>query len=211
MIAHLRRHDGRRGQHGQGIVEFALLVPVFMILLLGMLEFGFMFDQTLTIQYASREGARVGAALVTGGGDLNDCTANGPWESVDPLIIAAVNRVLGSTGSRVAISRVSQIRIYKSGSAGQEVGPVNVWTYEAGGGPTVGGRTLDFKAPVTSGWKACNRSNGSPPNSIGVSLSYRYDFQTALGSVLRFFGGGGTVWSSVAISDRTVMAMNPTD
>jgi hypothetical protein len=77
---------------------------------------------------------------------------------------------------------------------------VSVWTFSAG----------SF-TQASSSWAACGRFNGTPPDSIGVSLSYRYDFQTALGNVLRFFGGGGTTWSSVAISDRTVMAMNPTD
>jgi hypothetical protein len=42
-----------------------------------------------------------------------------------------------------------------------------------------------------------------------VSLTYTYNFQTALGSVLRFFGGPG--FSSVTVSDKTVMAMNPTN
>ena len=187
-------------------MEFALLVPVFLILLLAMLEFGFLFDQTLTIQYATREGARVGSALVNGGGKLG-CPPTIPAGSpnaatVDPLIIAAVTRVLTSPGSRVNIAQVQGIRIYKAktDNSGDEAGPVNAWTFSAG----------SF-TQASSSWAACSRFNGTPPNSIGVSLSYRYDFQTALGNVLRFFGGGGTAWSSVAVSDRTVMAMNPTD
>ena len=43
-----------------------MVVTVVMLLLLGMLEFGFVFDQHLTLEYASREGARVGAALANG-------------------------------------------------------------------------------------------------------------------------------------------------
>ena len=54
-------------QRGQGLVEFAMLVPVFVLLLLGMLEFGFVFDHTMTLGYATREGARSGAAF--GGGN----------------------------------------------------------------------------------------------------------------------------------------------
>ena len=51
--------NGRqRHEHGQGMVEFALVVPVFMLLLLGMLEFGFLLNHNMTIAYASREGAR---------------------------------------------------------------------------------------------------------------------------------------------------------
>ena len=94
----------RDGQRGQGVVEFALLVPVFMLLLLAMLEFGFVFDHTLTIQYASREGARVGSALADGGGSPG-------CNTVDNLVIAAVTRVLTSPGSRVRINEIPTIRI----------------------------------------------------------------------------------------------------
>jgi len=211
VIARLRRR--REGQRGQGLVEFALLVPVFMLLLLAMLEFGFLFDHTLTIQYASREGARVGSALVNGGGTLGCGAGQSPNRStVDPLIIAAVTRVLDSPGSRVAIAQVPRIRIYKADANGNESGPVNQWNYTPGAGPTVDGRQLDYSPSSPSTWAACGRTNVAPPagpDSIGVSLSYAYQMQSGLGSVLRFFGGTG--WSSISVSDRTVMAMNPTD
>lgn len=202
MIPRLwRRRDGQRGQ---GLVEFALLVPVFMLLLLGMLEFGFLFDHTLTIQYASREGARVGSALVNGGGTLGCGAGQSPDAStVDPLIIAAVTRVLKSPGSRVNVAQIPTIRIYKANASGNEAGPVNVWTFNTGSQTFI---------QTSVGWAACGRTNVAPPagpDSIGVSLTYTYQLQSGLGSVLRFFGGTG--WSTISVSDRTVMAMNPTD
>jgi hypothetical protein len=210
-----RRRDGQRGQ---GVVEFALLVPVFMLILLAMLEFGFLFDHTLTIQYASREGARVGSALVNGGGTLgcpSSPTVSPNADTVDPLIIAAVTRVLKSPGSRVDIAQVPTIRIYKANASGDELGPVNVWTYSAGATAVVDGVTLTLNYSFSSAlstppWPACIRFNGgASPDSIGVSLTYTYQFQTALGNVLRFFGGSG--FSTVTVSDRTVMAMNPSN
>ena len=65
-------------ERGQGLVEFAMLVPFFLLLLLGMLEFGFAFDQNLTLEYATREGARVGSALANGGGALAAPPGNRP-------------------------------------------------------------------------------------------------------------------------------------
>ena len=38
-----------------------------MLILFGMLEFGFVFSHNLTLQYATREGARTGALLANGG------------------------------------------------------------------------------------------------------------------------------------------------
>ncbi len=208
---HRRRTPGD-GQRGQGIVEFALLVPVFMLLLLAMLEFGFVFDHTLTIQYASREGARVGGALANGGGPLGCNAGQSPnAATVDPLIIAAVTRVLKSPGSRVDIRQVPQIQIYKAmaNNSGDPAGSfINTWTYTPGAGPSVDGQQLDY-SPGSVGWTACNRQNGVNADSIGVRLVYTYQMQSGLGSILRFFGGTG--WSTITVSDRTVMSLNPTN
>ena len=71
-------------------------MPVFVLLLFGMLEFGFAFSHNLTLEYATREGARTGAALGPG-------TANIPCANVDEQIIAAAQRVLTSPGSPVDV------------------------------------------------------------------------------------------------------------
>ncbi len=41
------------GEAGQSLVEFAMIVTVVMLFLLGMLEFGFVFDHHLTLEYAT--------------------------------------------------------------------------------------------------------------------------------------------------------------
>jgi hypothetical protein len=207
----------RRGERGQGLVEFAIILPAFMLILLAMLEFGFLFDHTLTIQYGTREGARVGSALVNGGGPLGCPTVALPnlspnANTVDPLIIAAVTRVLKSPGSRVDPAQVKAITIYDADSSGNQIGSnANVWRLQAGPAPSVNGYTLATGADT--GWAVCSRTNYDSvshlPDSIGVRLTYTYNLQTALGNVLRFFGGSGL--SSIAVSDKTVMAMNPTN
>lgn len=53
---------------GQAIVELAILLPVLLLILLGILEFGRVFSSYMIITHASREGARVGAV---GGSDLD--------------------------------------------------------------------------------------------------------------------------------------------
>ena len=42
----------RRGQNGQSLVEFTLIIPVFLLILFGMIEFGFVFTHDLTVEYA---------------------------------------------------------------------------------------------------------------------------------------------------------------
>ncbi len=192
-------NPGNARQRGQSVVELALIVPVFMLLLLGLLEFGLAFDHTITVSYATREGARTGSALVDGG--------SAGCSTVDPRIVAAVQRVLTSPGSQVAISRVSEIRIYRATSSGTEsAGKVNIWRYDPTHGPTVDGEQLDFSV-TSEGWPACSRT-ASPPDSIGVSLHYQYVFSTPLGLIMSMVGGSGP--AGLDITDRTVMAMNPT-
>lgn len=192
-----------------------MILPVFLLILLGMLEFGFVFEHQISVEYATREGARAGASLANGGGTLGCGPGQSPnWQSVDPLIVAAVERVLESPGSQVVVSRVSQIVIYKANptTGADDQGLHDVWTYSPGLGPVPQGtsQALDFvdaSYPNGDAWKACARNNaGASVDSIGVSLTYTYAFQTPLASVMGFFGGGNP---TLTLTDHTVMDLNP--
>jgi hypothetical protein len=188
-----------------------------------MLDFGQMFNQNLTIEYATREGARVGGALVTGvkpGGTAADCgnSGSGRWVDPDLYIVAAVQRVLDSAGSPIDYAELGELRIARATTAGAETGSVNVWTAAPGAGPLfdmdgngVADTHLNFTGPTypSAPWSACVRSNTEPPQSIRVALSYRYQFQFGLEGMLRSIDPD-TAFSSVLIRDRTVMSFNPT-
>jgi len=53
--------DRFKNNRGQAIVELAILLPVLLLILLGILEFGRIFSTYITITHASREGARAGS------------------------------------------------------------------------------------------------------------------------------------------------------
>ena len=54
-------HDRRSGTaHGNAAVEFGLVLPLLLALLLGMIDYGYVYFTKLTITNAAREGARVG-------------------------------------------------------------------------------------------------------------------------------------------------------
>ncbi len=210
MIGRLWRRTARQSR-GQAMVEMAMILPILLLLVLGMLEFGIAFDHNLTLEYATREGARAGAAVANGGGKLGCNSGQSPnAATVDPLIIEAVQRVLTSQGSPVDADQVTQIRIYKANANGDEIsGSANRWIY-ALPGPGDGdlgfdGVTqLDFKRdPLVQGWQACSRTNGVTPDSIGVSLDYHYAFQTPLGALLSLL--------AIDMHDQTVMSLNPTN
>ena len=192
----IRPATGTARARGQALVEYAIILPLFMMILLAVVEFGLAFSHHMTMEYATREGARTGAALANGSTQF-DCSL------VDDEVVAAVQRVLTQGGSQVDLSHVTEIRIYDADASGGEQGLVDVWTQ--GKGPTVEGVALKFV--MTSGnWDACTRRNAGfgQTDSIGISLSYDYPFVTPLGNMLGLAGGSG-----LAMSDRTVMALNP--
>ena len=194
----------RRSRRGQATLEMALILPVLLLIVLGTLEFGFVMDHKLTLQYASREAARVGAALATGGGSPGCLT-------VDNEIIAAAQRILESSDSNIEIANVVDIRIFRSdigpGPDGREdIGndPVNVWHYNPGNGPTVDGVPLDFQVFGSVGWNACSRINtGATPDVIGVSVRYTYQTQNPLAALINML--------NIQMGDYTTFELNPTN
>jgi Flp pilus assembly protein TadG len=57
----MRPADVVRREDGQAITEFALILPVLVALLLGIIQFGIVFNNYLTITDAARAGARKAA------------------------------------------------------------------------------------------------------------------------------------------------------
>jgi hypothetical protein len=197
-------------QRGQGLVEFALVVPIVILLVVSVAELGLAFGDAQTIGYGSREGARAGSALARGG--VRDCSSGDDPAGVDAAIVSAVQRILKSPGSGIDISKVTDIRIFRASSSGAEIsGTTNVWRYvgeqqgvEVDPGP--GFTAIDF-APASVAWPACVRDNGgASPDSIGVTVNYRYDFRTPVPSVIDAIAGGGL---SLPLRETTVMSLNP--
>ena len=60
-ISPVALRTGREHQRGQTLVEFALVIPVFLLFLIGLFEFSFAFNAQLTTNYASRAGGLVAA------------------------------------------------------------------------------------------------------------------------------------------------------
>lgn len=50
-----------RNNRGQTLVEFALIIPIFLLLVFGMMDFGIVLNQYLVVTEAAREGARSAA------------------------------------------------------------------------------------------------------------------------------------------------------
>jgi hypothetical protein len=59
MAAVTRTHARWSGESGAELIEFALVLPLLLLVVLGIIDFGFLFQRYEVITNAAREGARV--------------------------------------------------------------------------------------------------------------------------------------------------------
>lgn len=210
----MRRLLRMRSRRGQSLVEFALIMPIMMFLLLGMIEIGFAINHNTSIVTATRQGARVGAALVDGTTHKGLGGVTPASQAVDAQIVGAVEGVLISPGSPVNISQIQSIEIFKADpTTGGMTSFVNKWIPAPGhGGPLLPGSSppqyLDFKSS-SQAWDANTRSGAATAQSLGVRITYTYSFITPLGGLISALGGSLFSNGQITVTDQTIMAMEP--
>jgi Flp pilus assembly protein TadG len=100
-----RRTDGK--ERGAALVEFALVLPLVLMLAFGMVTAGITYNHKIDLTHAAREGARYGATLsqLQCIGSPNPCgTSN--WAQVVQSVV--VERALGTvTAAQVCVSLVT--------------------------------------------------------------------------------------------------------
>ena len=62
----IRRKGSRSGEKGQALVEFAIIIPILLAVLLGIVEFARAWQIQQVVTNAAREGARVGVINTNG-------------------------------------------------------------------------------------------------------------------------------------------------
>jgi len=100
-----------RHEDGQAITEFAIILPILMMLVLGIIQFGIIFNNYITLTDATRAGARTaavnrflgdnGASAVT----AVENSAQGLDQSVlDPTISVTASPDWKTTGNEVTVT-----------------------------------------------------------------------------------------------------------
>lgn len=160
----------RRVSRGQALIELALFFPLLMFIVVGSTDIATLLDDHLSIVYAARTGARVGAVM-------------GQNQYADCAIIGAVQAALANDHNVT----LNQIIIYEAGQSGGD----------ATGQPrdAYPGSTTCISTSVNSGTPsaACTVCTWAPASrnvtpfaeqSIGVELDYTYTYSFTP------FGGG---------------------
>lgn len=197
----------RRDQRGQTLAEFALIIPLFLVVLIGLIEFSFAFNADLNTNYASRAGGLIAAEA-------------GNTAAADCLILEAIESSFNPPADKTAITAVDVQRTNPSGST-----VYSSSSYRRSGstsctrtdGTTV---TVPYSA-ISAGYPPSQRCNILPPSgcpalipartsvdTIAVQLSYLYPWHTPLSSLIRLVGGSmaGTGFTFV---ERNVFRIEP--
>jgi hypothetical protein len=149
----MRRRLGTSNEGGATIVEFAIVMPLLLLLMIGIMEVGVAFYDYLTVEQASLEGVR---------------TASFTGRSLDADCQTVTNVVATLPGG--FLNRVQRIEIYHADTNGDQIiGQTNTWQY-TGGDPT----DCVNNWAVTETWPAANRQTVAGPSApldiIGVRI-----------------------------------------
>ena len=188
----------RAGSRGQSLVEFALVFPIFLILLFGVIEFAFTMNAYLSIDFASRNAALTAAEAGSNGGA--DCSI---LRTIDDSVTAPASS-----------SRIDQVRIFKADTNGNALGPANVYDHSgtmscplSDGTPA----TLPYRE-ITNGYPSssrCDELGGckvqTSVDTVGIEISYSYGWITPLHSLLPTSGPGYTMVKSNAMRMEPVL------
>jgi Flp pilus assembly protein TadG len=75
MASMIVLHRGWRSERGAQLVEFALVLPVLLLIILGIAEFGLIFQRLEVVTNAAREGARIAVLPGYGTADVQSRVA----------------------------------------------------------------------------------------------------------------------------------------
>jgi Flp pilus assembly protein TadG len=175
-LADLRRRR-RDGERGQSLVEFALIFPVFILLLIGLIEFAVVFSIILNVNYASRDAALMAAEV-------------GDASGADCLILQRLDSALNGATSH---DQILSIRIFWSDQNGNELA-ADVYSEGGSTSCTLGdGSTLSV--PYTAGAQNYPENarctivagcGGSHPtlDTIVDTIEYHHDWITPLPNIV---------------------------
>jgi Flp pilus assembly protein TadG len=103
----------KKRQSGQSLVEFSLMIPVFLILVFGIIDFGMGLRAYITVAQATREGARFGSI----GNPAGTFSSGGSGECNGSTQTSVVGKVCSTMGG-LDLTNISTVSVtYPNGQA----------------------------------------------------------------------------------------------
>ncbi len=113
------------GDRGAALVEFALVMPVLVLILFGIVEFGMAMNDFQSVRQAVRDGARQG--VVADYGSTTSCGLNGAAASASGTPQTNAQELMCTTKARGGLGNDLRVRVvYTTGSDPTDYGKVKV-------------------------------------------------------------------------------------
>jgi len=187
---------------GQALVEFALIFPIFITMVMGIIEFSFVFNALLSIGHATRDAALMGAEA--GNSTAADCVI--------------LQQIENDVTAPAVAARITRVDIYETDSNGTPVSGLTTYTRTGTTTcPLPGGGTMSVPyKQISDGYPdsiRCNVLAGCPGNTpasptvdtIAVKITYQHTWVTPLANLVSLGGTGTTLVQSNAMRMEPVL------
>jgi hypothetical protein len=201
----------RRGARERGAVavEAALVTPVLVLFIIGIIEFSFVLRDYVSITSASRSGSRIASANAGAGVQVCDSGETGTACSNTgaPQLAKLAANAIQNQSTALNKDTINYLLIYKSNSKGFP-GSLNAWSSDPIADCRSAGACVEYvwvKAsdkfkyvPGNGSWTSTTiNACVSNSDSVGVYLNATHPYMT------KMFG------SSITVADRTTMRFEP--
>jgi Flp pilus assembly protein TadG len=162
-----------KDERGAALLEFAIVLPLLVVFVVGIFDFSGAFNQKQKIEQAAQEGA-----IVAGAQPMSDIqTGTGNPDSLQPVVNAVFNSLVGSG-------------VLPTGTCtppGTASGPTGLaWTY------TISGCPDSLVITINRGWV----SPPGPQLAVGTTVTVTYPYHWRFNSVIQLLFPGSSSYAA---------------
>ena len=203
------RDRTRTRQRGAVAVEAALLTPLLVLFVLGIIEFSLLLRDYVSVTSASRSGARIASANAGAGAQICDSGETGTQcaDPSAPQLAKLAANAIQTQSSALNKDAINYMLIYKANAKGFP-GSATGWSADPVSDCRTSGSCVEYvwvKAsdkfkyvPGNGGWTSSTiNACVSNSDSVGIYLNATHSYVT------KMFG------STKTVSDRTIMRFEP--
>jgi TadE-like protein len=185
-------------ERGSALLEFALVLPLLVVFVVGIFDFSGAFNQKQKVAQAAQEGAILAAAQ-----PMSDIVANGAAPPNNPDSLQAdVAAIFDSLAGSGVLPNANQ------GSCGPPFAPSGQsllqWTYTIGG--CAGGTSSDsLVIAINRGWVSGAHSASGSLSSVGTSVTVTYPYHWRFNGVIQLLFPGANYSATTPVTETAIV------
>jgi Flp pilus assembly protein TadG len=171
----------RREAQGSALLEFAIILPLLVVFVVGIYDFSGAFSQKQKIEQAAQEGA-----IIAGAQPMSDIASPTSPSSLQPVVTAIFNSLVGSG-------------VLANGACtppGTPSGPAGLaWTY------TISGCPDNLVVTIDRGWV----SAPGPPVAVGTAVTVTYPYHWRFNRVIQLLMPGANYAAITQVTESATV------